>query len=62
MHFNVTEHPTAEWTAARLMQAFPWETAPRYLLRNRDRIYGDAFRRQAASMAMTELLTVPKSP
>ena len=62
VHFNVTEHPTAEWTAAQLMQAFPWETAPRYLLRDRDQVYGDAFRRQAASMAMTEVLTAPKSP
>ena len=34
VHFNVTEHPTAEWTAAQLMQAFPWDTAPRYLLRD----------------------------
>jgi putative transposase len=35
MHFNVTDHPTAEWTTAQLMQAFPWDTAPRYLLRDR---------------------------
>ena len=62
VHFNVTEHPTAGSTAAQLMQAFPWETAPRYLLRDRDQVYGDAFRRQAASMAMTEVLTAPKSP
>ena len=44
VHFNVTDHPTAEWAAAQLIQAFPWDTAPRYLLRDRDRIYGDAFR------------------
>ena len=62
MHFNVTEHPTAEWTAAQLMQAFPWDTAPRYLLRDRDRIYGNAFRTQAANMAITEGLTAPQSP
>ena len=62
VHFNVTEHPTAEWTAAQLMQAFPWDTAPRYLLRDRDRIYGDAFRRQAANMLITEVLTAPRSP
>jgi hypothetical protein len=36
LHFNVTEHPTAEWTAKQLLQAFPWDTAPRYLLRDRD--------------------------
>ena len=62
MHFNVTEHPTAEWTAAQLMQAFPWDTAPRYLLLDRDQNYGDAFRKQAASMAIGEVLTAPKSP
>ena len=62
VHFNVTEHPTADWTAAQLMQAFPWDTAPRYLLRDRDRIYGDAFRKQAASMEIAEVLTAPRSP
>ncbi|MBP1653862.1 MAG: putative transposase [Bacteroidetes bacterium] len=44
MHFDVTEHPTAEWTAAQLMQAFPWDTAHRFLLRDRDQICGDASR------------------
>jgi hypothetical protein len=44
VHFNVTEHPTADWAAAHFMQAFPWYTAPRYLLRDRDRVYGEAFR------------------
>jgi putative transposase len=62
LHFNVTEHPTAEWTAAQLVQAFPWDTAPRYLLRDRDRIYGDTFRIQAAGMQITEVLTAPQSP
>ena len=62
VHFKVTEHRTAEWTAAQLMQAFPWDTAPRYLLRDRDRIYGNAFRTQAANMAITEVLTAPQSP
>lgn len=41
IHFNATEHPTAEWTAEQLVQVFPRHTAPRYLLRGRDRIYGD---------------------
>jgi transposase InsO family protein len=62
VHFNVTDHPTADWTAAQLMQAFPWDTAPRYLLRDRDRIFGDAFRKQAASMEIAEVLTAPRSP
>jgi len=62
MHFNATEHPTAEWTAAQLMQAFPWDTAPRYLLRDRDGIHGEVFRTQAANMAISEVLTRPRSP
>ena len=44
VYFNVTEHPTAEWAAAQLMQAFPWDTAPSYILRDRDRVYGKTFR------------------
>ncbi len=62
VNFNVTDHPTAEWTAARLIQACPWDTAPRYLLRDRDQIYGDAFRIQAANMLITEVLAAPRSP
>src|SRR5437870_6462498 len=46
LHFGVTAHPTAEWTAQQLREAFPWDTAPRYLLRDRDRIFGDAFSKQ----------------
>jgi hypothetical protein len=42
-HVHVTAHPTAEWTAQQVVEAFPWEDAPRYLLRDRDGIYGDAF-------------------
>ena len=40
LHFHVTAHPTAEWTAQQLRNAFPWDSAPRYLLRDRDRIFG----------------------
>ena len=39
VHFNITEHPTAQWTTQQIVEAFPWETAPRYLLRDRDAIY-----------------------
>jgi putative transposase len=42
--FNVTAHPTAEWTARQLIEAFPEDSAPRYLLRDRDQIYGEEFR------------------
>jgi hypothetical protein len=62
VHFNLTDHPTAEWTAAQLMQAFPGDTAPRHLLRDRDRIYGDAIRTQAADMAISEVVTAPRFP
>jgi putative transposase len=43
LHVNVTAHPTAEWTAQQLRDAFPWNTVPRYLLRDRDRIFGTTF-------------------
>ncbi len=62
IHFNVTQHPTAEGTATQVAQAFPWDTAPRYLLRDRDRVYGDAFRIQVASMQITEVLTAHQAP
>ena len=51
VHFNVTEQPTAEWAAAQLKQAFPWDTAPSYILRDRDRVYGKTFRTLAADNA-----------
>jgi hypothetical protein len=62
IHFNVTEHPTAEWTATQIAQAFPWNAAPRYLLRDGDLIYGNAFRRPVANLHITEVLTAPRSP
>jgi len=62
VHFNVTDHPTAEWTPQQLVQAFPYDTAPRYLLRDRDRIYGESFRMQAANMEINEVLTAARSP
>ncbi len=43
VQINVTDAPTAQWTAQQLVEAFPWETAPRYLLRDRDAVYGVAF-------------------
>src|ERR1017187_10178226 len=43
VHFAVTEHPTAEWTARQLLQAFPWDSGPRYLLHDRDGSYGETF-------------------
>ena len=62
LHFGVTAHPTAEWTAQQLRDAFPWDTAPRYLLRDRDRIFGDDFRKQVKAMGIREVLSAPRSP
>ena len=62
LHFNVTAHPTAEWTAQRLRNAFPWDSAPRHLLRDRDRIFGDAFTQQVRDMAIEQVLCAPRSP
>jgi len=61
-HFNVTAHPTAEWTGQQLREAFPFDQLPRYLLRDRDRIFGDDFREQVRDMGICEVLSAPRSP
>ena len=62
VHFNVTAHPTAEWTARQILEAFPFDLAAKYLLRDRDGIYGHAFREQVAVMQIKEVLGAPRSP
>ena len=62
VHFNVTEHPTAQWTAQQMVEAFPWDTAPRYLLRDRDKIFGAIFRHRVHTLDMREVLIAPRSP
>jgi putative transposase len=62
LHFNVTEHPTAAWTAQQIVDTFPADTAPSYLLRDRDAIYGDAFRQRVKGMQIREVLTAARSP
>jgi hypothetical protein len=62
LHFGVTAHPTAEWTAQQLREAFPWETAPRYLLSDRDRIFGSDFVQQVKVMGIKQVLSAPRSP
>src|SRR2546428_315304 len=62
VHFNVTEHPTAQWTAQQVVEAFPWDEAPRSLLRGRDRIYGTPFRQRVRHMGIKEVVTAPRSP
>ena len=62
LHINVTDTPTAQWTAQQLVEAFPWETAPRYLLRDRDAVYGVAFSSRVQTMGIHEVKTAPRAP
>src|SRR2546425_2195267 len=62
LHFNVTEHPTAAWTAQQVVDTFPDDSAPPYLLRDRDSIYGHVFRQRLKRMGTREVLTAPSSP
>src|SRR6202158_5510309 len=62
VHFNVTDHPTAEWTAQQMLEAFPWDNTPRFLIRDRDGCYGNAFRQTVRGMKIQEVLTAPHSP
>jgi putative transposase len=62
VHVNVTEHPTAAWTAQQVIGAFPWDETPRYLLRDRDRVYGASFRQRVRHMGIEEVLIAPRSP
>jgi len=62
VHFAVTANPTAEWTARQLLEAFPWDSAPRYLLRDRDGIYGEKFREATQWLAIREVLTAAMPP
>jgi putative transposase len=62
LHVNITEHPTAAWSAQQVVDAFPDHTAPRWLHRDRDRIYGDVFQRRLAGMGIAEVVSAPASP
>lgn len=62
LHFNVTEHPTAAWTTQQIVDAFPDDAAPPYLLRDRDSVYGHVFRQRRKGMGVGEVLTAPHSP
>jgi transposase InsO family protein len=62
VHFNVTSNSTAKWTAQQIVNAFPWDTAPKYLLRDRDSIYGAYFRQRVKNMGIKEVITAPRSP
>lgn len=62
MHFNFTAHPTAEWTAQQLPEAFPFDQIPRHLLRDRDGIFGQDFRKQVEDRGIKEVLSAPRLP
>jgi putative transposase len=62
LHVNVTDHPTATWTARQIVEAFPDDSAPRFLLRYRDAIYGEAFGRRVQDIGIREVLTAARAP
>jgi len=62
IHFNVTPNPTAKWTAQQIIEAFPYDTPPRFLLRDRDSVYGDVFRWRVKGMGIEEVITAYRSP
>jgi hypothetical protein len=62
VHLRITEHPTANWTAQQIIETFPDDTVPRWLLLDRDAIYGDRFRRRVAAMGIQEVVSTPSSP
>lgn len=62
LHFGITEHPTAEWTSQQVVEAFSERDAMRYLVRDRDSIYGHEFRRRVQSLGIREVITAPRSP
>ena len=62
VRFDVTRHPTAGWLSRQVTEAFPWDTAPRYLLRDRDGSYGSEFCKRVDALGITEAVTAPRSP
>lgn len=61
IHFNVTQNPTAEWTAQQIIEAFPYNTAARFLLHDRDSVYDPGFRRRVKGMGIEEVTTAYRS-
>jgi len=62
VHFNITEHPTATWAAQQIVEAFPDDTAPRSLHRDRDSIYSESFRQRVAGLGIAEVVSAPARP
>ena len=61
-HVNVTRFPSAAWTAQQVVEAFPFDTTPRYVIRDRDSIYGFEFRRRVQSLGIEQVVTAYRSP
>src|ERR1700724_3841300 len=62
VHFGVTEHPSQEWTTQQIREAFPWDQAPKYLLRDRDSIYGKDFAAITTGMGVEARRPPPPHP
>ncbi|MCP3880988.1 MAG: transposase family protein [Sulfitobacter sp.] len=62
VHFNVTEHPTAQWTAQQIVEVFPFDTSLSYLIRDGDGIYGECVAQQIESLGVEEVITALASP
>ncbi len=62
LHLNVTQHPTAAWLSQQVIEAFPWNTAPRFLVRDRDASYGRRFSERMEAIGISEVITAPQSP
>ena len=62
VRFDVTRYPTSGWLARQVTEAFPWDTAPRYLLRDRDASYGQDFHKQVDAMGIAEVVSAARSP
>ncbi len=60
--FAVTRRPTAEWLAQQIVEGFPWNAAPAYLVRDNDGVYGQAFRRRVRTMGIRDRPASPRSP
>jgi len=62
VHWNVTGHPGAQWTAQQIVQAFPEDTTPKYMIRDRDGIYGEKFHGRVEGMGIEQVITAPRYP
>src|ERR1700674_3087792 len=62
IRFAVTEHPTSEWIARQIVEAFPWDEAPEYLVRDRDAVYGEVVKQRLRGLGIRDRPTAPRSP